>query len=124
MMGISLIGWGLAPSVFALLIVLIPTSFSGGILNTLLSSTLTKAVAPHEIGGILGLSTAVESSTRIIAPIIGGVLLERFGTSAPGYFGGAVMAGLLVFVWLAIYDHPIVHTLKKDAKPVVQPAAD
>jgi DHA1 family tetracycline resistance protein-like MFS transporter len=124
MMGISLIGWGLAPSVFALLIVLIPTSFSGGILNTLLSSTLTKAVAPHEIGGILGLSTAVESSTRIIAPIIGGVLLERFGTSAPGYFGGAVMAGLLVFVWLAIYDHPIVHTLKKDSKPVVQPAAD
>ncbi len=116
LMGVSLIGWALAPSVIALLIVLIPTSLSGGILNTLLSSTLTKAVAPQEIGGILGLSASVESSTRILAPILGGVLLERLGTSAPGLFGGVVMVGLFVYVWLKIYNHPIVHTLRQDNK--------
>jgi len=55
--------------VVVLLIVLAPTSLSGGILNTLLSSTLTKAVAPQEIGGILGISTSVESSTRILAQL-------------------------------------------------------
>jgi DHA1 family tetracycline resistance protein-like MFS transporter len=108
LMAVSLLGWALAPSVFWLLIVLAPTSLSGGILNTLLSSTLTKAVAPHEIGGILGLSTAVESSTRIIAPILGGALLERVGTWSPGAFGAIVVAGLTVYAFTKIYNHPIV----------------
>ena len=55
LMAISMIGWSLAPTVLVLLIVLAPTSLVGGILNTLLSSTLTEAVTPREIGGILGL---------------------------------------------------------------------
>jgi DHA1 family tetracycline resistance protein-like MFS transporter len=94
-----------------------PTALSGGLLNTLLSSTLTKAVAPQEIGGILGLSAAVESSTRIIAPVLGGVLLERIGTWAPGVFGAAIMALVSVYVFITIYNHPIVATLnqKQDA---------
>ena len=113
LMTVSLIGWALAPSVFWLLVVLTPTSLSGGILNTLLSSTLTKAVAPHEIGGILGLATSVESSTRIIAPILGGALLENVGTWSPGAFGAIVMAGVTVFVFTQIYNHPIVITLRE-----------
>jgi DHA1 family tetracycline resistance protein-like MFS transporter len=123
LMALSLVGWALSTSVTALLIILIPTALSGGILNTLLSSTLTKAVAPQEIGGILGLSTSVESSTRIIAPILGGFLLERIGTSAPGYFGGIIMAGLLIYVWIKIYNHPIIHTLKQENKLAAQPAS-
>lgn len=108
LMGISLLGWALAPSLIILLIVLAPTSLSGGILNTLLSSTLTKSVAPQEIGGILGLSASVESSTRILAPILGGALLQQLGTWAPGMFGFVVMAGLLVYVWMKIYNHPLI----------------
>jgi DHA1 family tetracycline resistance protein-like MFS transporter len=115
LMTVSLIGWALAPSVFWLLVVLTPTSLSGGILNTLLSSTLTKAVAPQEIGGILGLSTAIESSTRIIAPILGGALLDKVGTWSPGLFGAIVMSGLFVYVWSKVYNHPFVHTLRQAA---------
>ncbi len=123
LMGISLIGWALAPSVLWLYIILTPTALSGGLLNTLLSSTLTKAVAPQEIGGILGLSAAVESSTRIIAPILGGVLLQQIGTWAPGIFGAVVMAGVSVYVFATIYNHPIVATFKqKKAAPI--PASD
>ena len=54
-MALSLLGWAFAPSVWVLLLILAPTSLSGGLLNTLLSSTLTKSVAPQEVGGILGL---------------------------------------------------------------------
>jgi DHA1 family tetracycline resistance protein-like MFS transporter len=117
LMGISLLGWALAPSVLWVYIIMTPTALSGGLLNTLLSSTLTKAVAPQEIGGILGLSAAVESSTRIIAPVLGGVLLERIGTWAPGVFGAAIMALVSVYVFITIYNHPIVATLnqKQDA---------
>lgn len=113
LMAVSLLGWALAPSVFWLLVVLTPTSISGGILNTLLSSTLTKAVAPQEIGGILGLSASVESSTRIIAPILGGALLEKVGTWSLGAFGAVIMVGVTVYVFAKIYNHPIVISLNE-----------
>ena len=113
LMTVSLLGWALAPSVFWLLVVLTPTSLSGGILNTLLSSTLTKAVAPDEIGGILGLATSIESSTRIIAPILGGALLDKVGTWSPGAFGAIIMAGVTVYVFTKIFNHPIVINLRE-----------
>jgi DHA1 family tetracycline resistance protein-like MFS transporter len=118
LMGFSLLGWALAPSVLWLYIIMTPTALSGGLLNTLLSSTLTKAVAPQEIGGILGLSSAVESSTRIIAPLLGGVLLQQIGAWAPGAFGAVVMVGISIFVFVKILNHPIVISLKQEPAPV------
>lgn len=112
LMAISLAGWALAPSVFWLLVVLAPTSISGGILNTLLSSTLSKAVAMQEVGGILGLSASVESSTRIIAPVLGGALLEKVGAWSPGAFGAIVMTGVTIYVVTKILNHPIVISLQ------------
>jgi DHA1 family tetracycline resistance protein-like MFS transporter len=117
LMAVSMVGWALVSSVLGLLLVLIPTSLSGGLLNTLLSSTLTKAVDPQEIGGILGLSASIESSTRILAPIIGSVLLQQLGTGAPGAFGALVLAGLLIYVLKTIYNHAIVHTLGRQENP-------
>lgn len=124
LMAVSLLGWALAPSVFWLLVVLTPTAISGGTLNTLLSSTLTKAVTPQEVGGILGLSASVESSTRIIAPILGGALLERVGTWSPGAFGALVMVGVTAYVAVKIYNHPIVASLKQEPAPVPVPVND
>jgi DHA1 family tetracycline resistance protein-like MFS transporter len=113
LMAVSLLGWALASSVLGLLLVLIPTSLSGGLLNTILSSTLTKAVDAQEIGGILGLSASIESSTRILAPLVGSALLQQLGTGAPGVFGALVLAGLLIYVLKTIYNHEIVHTLRR-----------
>jgi DHA1 family tetracycline resistance protein-like MFS transporter len=124
LMSISLLGWALAPSLLWLYIIMTPTALAGGLLNTLLSSTLTKAVAPQEIGGILGLSAAVESSTRIIAPILGGVLLQQIGTWAPGAFGAVVMAGLSIYVFIMIYNHPIVVATLKQNKTAPVSASD
>jgi DHA1 family tetracycline resistance protein-like MFS transporter len=123
LMAVSLAGWAIAPSVFALLVILTPTALAGGILNTLLSSTLTKAVEPQEVGGILGLSTSVESATRIFAPIIGGALLQQLGTWAPGAFSGLVMVGVFFYVWVKVYNHPITSTFK-DRQSVPVPASD
>lgn len=123
LMAISLLGWAWAPSIVALLVVLTPTALSGGILNTLLSSTLTKAVEPQEVGGILGLSASVESATRIFAPILGGALLQKFGTWAPGAFGGLVMIGVFFYVWSKIYNHPILAALK-EKQSAWTPASD
>jgi DHA1 family tetracycline resistance protein-like MFS transporter len=124
LMAVSLLGWALAPSVFWLLVVLTPTAISGGTLNTLLSSTLTKAVTPQEVGGILGLSASVESSTRIIAPILGGALLERVGAWSPGAFGAIVMVGVTVYVAVKIYNHPSVVNLTQEPALVPIPVND
>lgn len=123
LMAVSLAGWALAPSVIALIVILTPTAISGGILNTLLSSTLTKAVEPQEVGGILGLSAAVESSTRIFAPILGGALLQQLGTWAPGSFGAIVMVAVFLYVFARIYNHPIL-LRQTSTEPVPLPASD
>jgi DHA1 family tetracycline resistance protein-like MFS transporter len=68
------------------------------------------------VGGILGLGASLDSATRILAPILGGVLIERLGTAGPGLFGAAVMAGLSVFVWKAIWNHPIAVALASKAR--------
>lgn len=119
LMALSLAGWAVVSSVPGLLIVLLPASFAGGMLNTLLSSTLTKAVGPDEVGGILGLSTAVESSTRILAPIAGGGLLQQLGAWGPGAFAAILMAGVFAFAARTIYNHEIVQAFSGGA---VQPA--
>jgi len=119
-MALSLLGWALTPSVTVLLIVLAPTAFAGGVLNTVLSSALTKAVQPQEIGGILGLSTSIESATRVIAPTMGGVLLERLGAWSPGAFGALLLAGLFIYVWIKIFNHPILRGENEVAPVPVQ----
>jgi len=125
LMTLSLIGWALTPSVFWLLVVLTPIALSGGLLNTLLSSTLTKAVQPQEVGGILGLSSSIESATRIFAPIIGGYLLQSFGAWSPGAFGAFLMVGITIFIFLTIYNHPIAAEIRaKSVQQVPAPNGD
>ncbi len=105
-MAVSLLAWALTPNVPVLLLVLIPTAVSGGILNTVLSSALTKAVYPEEIGGTLGLAASVESVTRVLAPTVGGVLLQQAGTWAPGAFGALIMVWVVSFTWRRFVVNP------------------
>ncbi len=102
-MALSLLAWAFAPSVPLLLVILLPTSIAGGVLNTVINSAATKAVTPAEIGGILGISASLESMTRVLAPTIGGLIIDRLGTSAPGIFGFAILALLASYIWRFVY---------------------
>jgi len=103
-MALSLLAWGFAPSVTVLLIILAPTALAGGVLNTVISSALTKSVRQQEVGGLLGLAASLESLTRVVAPTLGGILLGQLGTWSPGVFSAVLLAGLFVYVWRVIYD--------------------
>ena len=103
-MSLSLLAWGFASSVTMLLIILAPTALAGGVLNTVISSALTKTVRQREVGGLLGLSASLESLTRVVAPTLGGILLGQLGTWSPGVFSAILLAGLFVYVWRVIYD--------------------
>jgi MFS transporter, DHA1 family, tetracycline resistance protein len=120
-MAFGLLGWAVAPTVLFLLIIMAPTAVAGGLLNTVLTSTLTKAVTTDEVGGIIGFSTSIESLTRVIAPTLGGYLLVTFGAWAPGLFGAIVLGGLSVYVWRTIYNHPIAASLRSEPALATQP---
>jgi DHA1 family tetracycline resistance protein-like MFS transporter len=118
LMSLSLLGWALAPSILILMLIMIPTALSGGILNTILTSTLTRSVSISEIGGTLGLSSSLESLTRVIAPSLGGLILERIGPAAPGLFGAFVLALLFSYAWRNILNSSIRESNEGQPEPV------
>jgi DHA1 family tetracycline resistance protein-like MFS transporter len=106
LMTFSLLAWALTPNLLWLLIVLLPLAFAAGILNTILNSSLSKSVYPEEVGGTLGLSTSLESLTRVIAPTAGGFLLGSLGTWAPGVAGAVIMTGTVAYAWRRLIKYP------------------
>ncbi len=106
LMMLALLMWAITPDLPVLLVVLIPLAFAGGVLNTVLNSSLSKAVHPEEVGGILGLSASLESLTRIISPSVGGYLLGTIGAWAPGIFSALVVTGVAFFAWQRLIVRP------------------
>jgi len=95
---LSYVGWALSPNVAVLMIVLVPLSISSGILSTLLRSGLSKAVPVNEIGEIMGISAAMESVTRIVAPALGGWLIGSLSSIAPGILCALLLGGLTIYL--------------------------
>jgi DHA1 family tetracycline resistance protein-like MFS transporter len=98
--------WGMVPNLWTLLAVLAPLSVGGGILNTVINSALSKAVYPEEIGGTLGISASLESTTRVVAPALGGALLSWARPWGPALFGGAMMVWVAVYMWQRLFVNP------------------
>ena len=101
-MGISLLAWAFTSQLWLLLVVILPLSLSGGVLNTVIQSSISKSVSRDEIGGILGISTSLEALTRVVAPSVGGFLLGYFGRWAPGVFTALLMAWAVSFAYRRI----------------------
>lgn len=95
----SLLAWAVVGNVPLLLIVLAPLALGGGVLNTVISSLITKSVEGDEVGGALGLSSSLESLTRVLAPALGGVLIQWLGAWSLGVFAGVLMIWLSTFIW-------------------------
>lgn len=105
-LAIALFFWAFAPNVLLLLIVLAPVAFAGGVLNTVINSLLSKSVTSEEIGGTLGISAALESGTRVIAPTLAGFLLDKLGTWSPGVFAGILLAVFTPYIWQRLIGRP------------------
>lgn len=98
MMG-ALFAWAFTAQLWVLLIVMVPLAISGGVLNTVLQSAVSKSVSRDEIGGILGISGSLEAVTRVIAPTVGGFLLQQVGRWAPGVFSALIMIWVITFIY-------------------------
>ena len=94
----GLLVWAFSPNIPILVLSVTPIALAGGMLNTIVPSALTKTVEPQEVGGILGLSTSIESSTRVISPLLGSFLLEEISYWAPVAFGALLLIITLIYV--------------------------
>lgn len=101
-MGISLLAWAFTSQLWLLLVVILPLSLSGGVLNTVMQSSISKSVSHDEIGGILGITASLDAFTRVVAPSLGGFLLGYFGRWAPGIFTAILMALAISFIYRRI----------------------
>jgi DHA1 family tetracycline resistance protein-like MFS transporter len=99
LLSISLLSWAFVPNLLLILVVLIPISFSAGIINTCINSALTKSVGREEIGGTLGLNASLDSLTRVVAPTVSLVLFEEIGPYAPGVLGALLASWLVLYSW-------------------------
>ena len=99
---IGFVLWAVSPTVWFLMIALLPLAVGGGVLSTINRSLLSKSVRPEQIGGALGLSTSIESLNGIIGPALGGLLVTVIGTWAPGVAAALILSLVTLFVWRRI----------------------
>ncbi|MCU0520935.1 MAG: MFS transporter [Anaerolineae bacterium] len=90
--------WAFVPNVLSLLVILAPIALAAGVLNVVLTSQLTKSVYRDEVGGTLGLSASLQTLAQIVAPGLGGLLLDLVGPWSVGLLGGLIMLGALVVI--------------------------
>jgi DHA1 family tetracycline resistance protein-like MFS transporter len=98
----ALLAWAFTTRLWALVVVILPLAVAGGVVNTIIQSSITKSVIREEVGGVLGITTSLEAMTRVIAPIVGGFLLQKVGLWAPGVFSVILMAWALVLAYWRI----------------------
>lgn len=91
--------------IIGFMILLGPLICSGAVLNTVISSTVTKSVDPSEVGRILGVDTSLSSSARVIAPTVGSYLYIDFGGYTTVLYVNIAMF-LLAATWTKLYIFP------------------
>lgn len=89
-----------------ILVGLTPTTLGGGILSPSINSLITKRVAAGNIGGSLGVSSALVSAANASAPLLGGLIFQTLGSTAPFLIGGLIMGTLLLYALRAIRPGP------------------
>jgi DHA1 family multidrug resistance protein-like MFS transporter len=87
-------------SLLVLVIGLTPAMMSTSIFNTCLSSILTKLGDRRLIGTTLGVLDSVDALGRTVAPTASGLLMDQFGSSAPGVFVALTSSALSVLYYL------------------------
>ena len=65
-------------------------SFGNSLIRPSLTSLITQAAPPNRRGGVLGVTTSIESFSRIVAPIIGGWIIGGLHPTWLGWVGGAL----------------------------------
>jgi len=98
LMSFSLVVVASSSSVLVFLASMAPLAIGRALFRTYSETVITKCALPEDNGSVSGASDAAESCCRVIAPALGGTLMQWHGVAAPAAAGAiatAVGAGLL-----------------------------
>jgi len=96
--GLGLLLYPLAPSVWALVFIIPLVPIGTALLFPSATSLLSRASDPRELGTTMGVAQTFAGVSRVIAPIAGTFLFQVWGMHAPFTIGGAIM---LAVSWMA-----------------------
>jgi len=116
----ALLVWGFTSNVWLLLAILAPIALSAGILSTVLTSQITKAVYQEDVGGTLGLANSLQTLAQIFTPGLGGLLLATLGPWALGVTSSILM----VLAYATTLRKGIQDQDLDEQSPCYQPAQD
>jgi DHA1 family tetracycline resistance protein-like MFS transporter len=102
---IALALFPLAYSVPMLLVACALLALGMGFNNPSLSSMVSRLTDPNDQGGVLGLAQSLGSLGRIVGPVWGGFLFDRFGPAMP-YMSAAAIMSVAFLVALASLSRP------------------
>jgi MFS family permease len=94
---ISYVALGFTQSVGQMLAVLAFGSIVGAGIRPALTSQITQSAGRREQGVIIGLTQSIMSIAQIVAPIIGGLLIQK-NWLAPWAIWAGLLSGLALFV--------------------------
>jgi multidrug resistance protein len=89
---LALAAIALAPSVPLLLAACATLALGMGFNNPSMSSMVSRLTDPNEQGGVLGLAQSLGSLGRIVGPVWGGLLFDRYGAAVPCMTAAAIMS--------------------------------
>ncbi len=79
-----------------LLVALVPLSIGAGLIRPSLNTLITQRATRAEYGAVLGLSAALVTLANALAPVLGGLIYQQYGMTAPFLFGAIVIGVLLI----------------------------
>ena len=120
LLAVTLLIWGFTEQIWLLLIILAPIALSAGILNTLITSQITKAVYKEDVGGTLGLANSMQTVAQIATPGMGGLILANLGPWALG----ATSSLFMIFAFLSTLGRKVRHSDLDAQSPCYQLTRD
>lgn len=90
-LGVGLLLYPLAPTVWTLAIIIPCVPIGTALLFPSSTSLLSRATDPRELGTTMGVAQTFAGIARVIAPIVGTTAFQRLGTNAPFLLGGVTM---------------------------------
>ena len=99
-MAVGYLALGFVRGVGELLVVTTISSFGNAVLRPALSSLVSQRAERHEQGAVLGLNQSLNSAAQIVAPALGGLLIEHgYLTPWAVVAAGAALCGFFAVRW-------------------------
>lgn len=98
----ALLGVALAPSLKVFLVAVAVLSLGRAVFRTMCDIIVTQAAAPEDVGVVSGVSDGCDSGCRVMAPVLGGLLIEWYGVASAPAVGGILVLVAMVLMELNV----------------------